>query len=57
MCSLSIADEFNSRLSNTELGYMEAKDKTTPISYTTLTSDSHNLKQSGKIMWVDVQHD
>lgn len=56
MCSLSIADEFNSRLSNTELGYMEAKDKTTPISYTTLTSDSHNLKQSGKIMWVDVQH-
>ena len=38
-------DEFNSRLSSTELGYMESKDKPTPITSTTLMSQGHSLKQ------------
>lgn len=39
---------FNTRLVNTELGYMEAKDRPTPISTKTLTSPGLSLKQAGK---------
>lgn len=39
---------FNTRLVNTELGYMEAKDRPTPISTKTLTSTGLSLKQAGK---------
>lgn len=38
---------FNSRLTNLELGYMEKKDRPTPISDTTLTNSGHSLKQAG----------
>ena len=41
-------DSLNSRLISTELGYMEIKDKPTPITITTLTSSGHSLKQAGK---------
>ncbi len=41
-------DTFNSRMTNTELGYMEAKDKPTPLAATLLTTPGHTLKQSGK---------
>lgn len=40
--------EFNSRLENIYLGYMEAKDRPTLISDTTLFSSSNKLKQEGK---------
>ena len=39
---------FNLRLSNLELGYMETKDRPTPIAESTLTSSGHSLKQAGK---------
>lgn len=42
-------DQFNSRLVSTELGYMEIKDKPTPISDVTLASSGHSLKQAGKL--------
>ena len=41
-------DGFNARLERFELGYMEEKDRPTPISDTTLRSESSNtLKQAG----------
>ena len=41
-------DEFNNRLERFELGYMEEKDRPSPISDTTLRSESSNtLKQAG----------
>lgn len=40
-------EEFNSRLENMDLGYMEAKDRPTPIAHTTLTNSSKKLKQEG----------
>jgi len=40
-------DEFNSRLENLELGYMESKSRPTPVSQKTLNSESNSLKQNG----------
>ncbi len=45
--SIFFVDDFNSRLNNMELGYMEVQDKPTPIASTTLMSSGHSLKQSG----------
>lgn len=39
---------FNTRLVHTELGYMEAKDRPSPISTKTLTSSGLSLKQTGE---------
>lgn len=39
--------EFNSRLENLELGYMESRSRPTQISPKTLNSDSSSLKQNG----------
>ena len=50
LCAKTIVDntdDFNSWLINLELGYMEVKDKPTPISSTTLSSTGHSLKQAG----------
>ena len=44
-------DQFNSRLISTELGYMEVKDKPTPITTTTLTSKGYSLKQAGNLSY------
>lgn len=41
-------ETFNVRMVNTELGYMEIKDKPTPITDTTISSSGHTLKQSGR---------
>ncbi len=49
-CYFSL-DTFNSRLINLELGYMETKDRPTPIADSTLTSSGHSLKQAGKIIF------
>lgn len=43
-------DILNSRLENIELGYMEAKDRPTPISETTMASSGVSLKQAGMHM-------
>ncbi len=40
-------DLLNTRLTNTELGYMEASDKCSLIDATTLFSNGHTLRQSG----------
>lgn len=40
-------DEFNSRLENLELGYMESKSRPTLVSHKTLNSESNSLKQNG----------
>lgn len=40
-------DKFISRLVNMDLGYMEAKDRPTPIAQTTLNNSSNKLKQEG----------
>lgn len=40
---------FNSRLINTDFGYMEINDKPTPISSTTFSSSGHSLKQAGTL--------
>lgn len=40
-------DVFNSRLTTAELGYMEAKDRPTPIDSKNLTSPGHTLSQAG----------
>lgn len=40
--------DLNTRIENLELGYMESKDRTTPISDTTLYSGGVSLKQAGK---------
>lgn len=40
-------EEFNTRLENVELGYMEIKKKPTLISSTTFYSDGNSLKQNG----------
>lgn len=42
-----ILDDFNTRLSNLDLGYMEMKDRPTPIASVTLASPGHSLKQAG----------
>ena len=39
--------EFNSRLENLELGYMDSKSRPTLISSKTLNSESNSLKQNG----------
>lgn len=44
-----ITDDFNTRLINTELGYMEIRDKPTPIATATLVSSGHTLKQAGRL--------
>lgn len=41
-------ENFNQRLVNFELGYMEIKDRPTAISETTLLSTGHSIKQNGK---------
>ena len=41
--------QFNSRLSNMDLGYMESKDRPTVIADQTLSGPSHKLKQEGMI--------
>jgi len=38
---------FNSRLENIDYGYMEIKNKPTPLSLQTLNSDGNSLKQNG----------
>jgi len=43
-------DTFNSRLINTELGYMEISDQPTPLAPTVMSNPGHSLKQSGKIV-------
>ena len=43
-------NQFNSRLENMELGYMEAKDRSTLIANTTLFSASNKLKQEGILL-------
>ena len=40
-------DILNSRLENIELGYMEAKDRPTPVSEITMASSGVSLKQAG----------
>ena len=40
-------EEFNSRLENLELGYMESKSRPTLVSHQTLYSESNSLKQNG----------
>ena len=40
-------DTLNTRMENLELGYMESKDRPTPISDTTLFSSGVFLKQAG----------
>ena len=40
--------DLNTRIENLELGYMESKDRPTPISDTTLYSGGVSLKQAGK---------
>ena len=40
-------DTLNTRMENLELGYMESKDRPTPISDTTLFSSGVSLKQAG----------
>lgn len=41
-------DDFNTRLENLDLGYMEARDRPTPIAYKTLRRSGNSLKQAGK---------
>ena len=44
---LTSLDLFNTRLSNTEVGYMEASDKCSRIDATILFSNGHTLRQTG----------
>jgi len=44
--------DLNTRIENLELGYMESKDRPTPISDTTLYSGGVSLKQAGKFFFV-----
>jgi len=46
-CSLTV-QEFNSRLENVDLGYMEVKNKPTVISVKTMNSVGNSLKQNGE---------
>ena len=46
-CSLTV-HEFNSRLENVDLGYMEKRNKPTAISVKTMNSDGNSLKQNGE---------
>ena len=41
--------DFNSRLQNVELGYMECKNKPTSISVSTFNSNGNSLKQNGML--------
>ncbi len=41
----------NTRLENMELGYMEAKNRPTPIAEKTLRAPGLTLKQNGKRTW------
>ena len=43
-------EEFNSRLEHMELGYMESKDRPTPVAAVTLRSPGHSLKQAGMLV-------
>lgn len=47
-------DIFNSRLENTDFGYMEAKNKPTSLSSQTVSSDGNSLKQNGmiQVLWL-----
>ena len=50
-----ILDNLNTRITNIELGYMEAKDRPTPVSETTLNSSSVvSLKQSGSCCSISI---
>ena len=40
-------DNLNTRILNVELGYMETKDRPTPVTAVTLNSTGVTLKQSG----------
>ena len=40
-------EDFNSRLQNVELGYMECKNRPTLIASITFNSDGNSLKQNG----------
>lgn len=44
-------DQFNSRLENIDLGYMEIKNRPTLIVETTLYGSSNKLKQEGKYVY------
>ena len=46
-CSLTV-QEFNSRLQNIDLGYMEMNNKPTATSVKTMNSNGNSLKQNGK---------
>jgi len=48
--SVFTLQDFNSRLENIELGYMEVKNKPTLIPVTTYNSDGNSLKQNGIII-------
>ena len=50
--SIVTLQEFNSRLENVELGYMEVENKPTTISVTTYNSDGNSLKQNGKNIYI-----
>ena len=43
-------DELNFRLENFDYGYMDTKNRPSPITRETLTNDSNSLKQNGKII-------
>ena len=46
-------DEFNRRLVNIELGYMEISDRPTEITLATISSSSNLLKQQGLHMCIE----
>ena len=47
-------DMFNCQLENIDFGYMEVKNKPTPLSSQTLSSDGNSLKQNGmiQVLWL-----
>lgn len=53
-CCLTL-QEFNSRLENVHLGYMEFKNKQTLVSGKTMNSDGNSLKQNGEsVMFITI---
>lgn len=49
-------DLLNSRLINTELGYMEQKDRPTPIDAKNISNSGHTLSQAGTICMNSSRH-
>ena len=53
-CCLTL-EEFNSRLENVDLGYMEFKNKPTLVSGKTMNSDGNSLKQNREsVMFIKI---